>query len=870
MLLIKDLFKTYKVKDREIPAVAGVSFSFPKQGMFFILGKSGCGKTSLLNAISGLDSYDSGDVIIDGHNMAQMTERELDALRNTDIGIIFQSYNLVPEMTVYQNIEAALKIQDWEGKTEEDIRERIHRMMEYIGLEGYEDRLVSRLSGGERQRIAIARALIKNPKIILADEPTGNLDAKTGAVVLDLLKKISQTRLVILVTHDAAAAEKYGDSVLNISDGRIVHAEAKSETASNRSFDVVISRKGSEDEGHKRLSAEEVAELAEKVVLTPGFKEAGITVRAVYPAASEMNEDHDPSGEEQKQAQDKVIPDREHVTSKRLKLKDQLYFSWLFMRRSKVRLAVTIALMSLTLLLLTAAAFITRYDDRRVLTRYFDRYQPENLTGSVDRSYVNILYQTRSSSLKSGPFYVDLSNELAKNTGHELIPILSEQDLLGDMETENYTGYSNVAMAGLTKENLDAFPVSEGHLPENNDEIAITDFLAHELHVEYGDKLDSTVGKVTVSGIIHTDYVAYDLIKKLRFEGGSDYTNHFLRYRYAVAAMRKEALDAYIDRMERLTLPMSLFFVSEYPRSYVESSESRSTFGSVELMQEQKLLMGRLPQKENEVLISENMAVRYGITEGRIKDGNARYYYVDIHAEDYNDCNTDALNMAEFFPDGVTVVGVCSEDMPVYADYLITDEKFKEIKTAYRDHYNFDRYLLNCLDINEYRDLVYHAAEKEYRFDEPAAYQIYEFKAMVTEMLPVLWIILAVVSMVTILNMISYIGASIRNNSKNIGILRALGVSKGDVSAIFAIESFVVYGISIMLSLAFSVAFMKYVNVLYQKDLTERVFDIIIWDHLTEFVLAAITFLVCVLAAYIPIRKMEKQKPIDIIRRNDK
>ena len=102
MLSIKDLVKTYKLKDQEIPAVAGVSFSFPERGMFFILGKSGCGKTSLLNAVSGLDSFDSGDVVIDEKNLANMTERDMDALRNTDIGIIFQSYNLVPEMTVYQ------------------------------------------------------------------------------------------------------------------------------------------------------------------------------------------------------------------------------------------------------------------------------------------------------------------------------------------------------------------------------------------------------------------------------------------------------------------------------------------------------------------------------------------------------------------------------------------------------------------------------------------------------------------------------------------------------------------------------------------------------------------------------------------------
>ena len=861
MLSLNQLIKTYKLKDQEIPAVAGVSFSFPEKGMFFILGKSGCGKTSLLNAVSGLDSYDSGEVLVDDKNLAGMNEHEVDELRNTDIGIIFQSYNLVPEMTVYQNIEVALKIQTWEGKSDEDVHERISQMLKYIGLEGYENRVVSQLSGGERQRIAIARALIKDPKILLADEPTGNLDAKTGANVLDLLKRIARNRLVIIVTHDASAAERYADCVLNIRDGQIVEVQERNDRGVN-SFDVTVAWSDGETEEHACVSADEVAELAKKVALDPKTREAGITLRSTH-GLKKQEDVFDRDTED-------VIAPRKNVSTAKLRFGDKLRFSGLFMKKNKGRLIVSIILMALTLFLLTAAAFITRYDDRKVLTEYFNKYQPENLTGTVERSYEDMFYMTQTSALQTGLFYMKRVEGLTQDTGHPLMPACMSQALFGDMEAGNYTGYGDVTMVALSPDERNTFPVTEGHFPENENEIAITDYLAHELNVAVGDLLDSPVGKVRVSGIIHTDYIEYGLVKKIRFEGGTEFTNYLVDYRYSIAVMLPEAFRSYLMKMDRLTLPMSLFLVSEYPRSYVQDGSSRSTFGCASLASEDHLIAGRMPQNESEVLISQSNAVTYEVTKKLAETGAVHYDFIDIHATEYNDCYSDELNMAEFFPKGVEVVGVYSDEMPVYADYLVADEVFERIRSSYITDYHFNRYLLNCTDLVDYADLVYHAAEQKVLFDEPAAYQIYEFKYMVTGLLPILWIILVVVSLVTILNMVSFIGASIRGNSKNIGILRALGVTKKDVSAIFVIESFVVYITSAILSVIFALIFMKYVNNLYQKDLTERIYNIITWDHLTEVILILSTFVICAVVAYIPIRKMERLTPVEIIRRNDK
>lgn len=226
MIEINNLIKEYNTSKKVVHASNDITYQFKSNGLHFILGKSGCGKTTLLNILSGLDSYDSGSVIVNGYNISKLTEKELDNYRNIHIGIIFQNFNLLQDINVYDNLKIVLKLQgskcDEKNKLEqEDIK--IEQILKEVGLEGYEKRKVSELSGGEKQRIAIARCLLKKTDIIFADEPTGNLDKKTGEAILDLLKQISKNRLVIVVSHDREAAYKYGDKIIHMSDG-ILHS----------------------------------------------------------------------------------------------------------------------------------------------------------------------------------------------------------------------------------------------------------------------------------------------------------------------------------------------------------------------------------------------------------------------------------------------------------------------------------------------------------------------------------------------------------------------------------------------------------------------------------------------------------------------
>ena len=218
MLELKNIKKTYISGDEEVEALKGINLKFRESEFVSILGQSGCGKTTLLNIIGGLDRYTSGDLIINEKSTKNFKDRDWDAYRNYSVGFIFQSYNLIAHQTVLSNVELALTIS---GVSKEERRARAIKALEEVGLKDQINKKPNQLSGGQMQRVAIARALVNNPDIILADEPTGALDTKTSIQVMEILKKISKNKLIIMVTHNPELAEKYSTRIIKILDGKI-------------------------------------------------------------------------------------------------------------------------------------------------------------------------------------------------------------------------------------------------------------------------------------------------------------------------------------------------------------------------------------------------------------------------------------------------------------------------------------------------------------------------------------------------------------------------------------------------------------------------------------------------------------------------
>ena len=219
VLILKDIRKTYKTGTLVTKALDGVSLSFRDTEFVAILGPSGSGKTTLLNIIGGLDRYESGELIINGVSTRKYRDRDWDSYRNRTIGFVFQSYNLIPHQSVLANVELALTIS---GVSRKERKKRAVNALRQVGLGDQIHKRPNQLSGGQMQRVAIARALVNDPDILLADEPTGALDSETSIQVMDLLREVADTRLVIMVTHNPELAEMYANRIVSLKDGRII------------------------------------------------------------------------------------------------------------------------------------------------------------------------------------------------------------------------------------------------------------------------------------------------------------------------------------------------------------------------------------------------------------------------------------------------------------------------------------------------------------------------------------------------------------------------------------------------------------------------------------------------------------------------
>jgi len=218
---IEDLCRYYHMGSSTIRAVDGVSLNIPSGEFVALLGASGSGKSSLLNLIAGLDSPTSGRAIVGGKNLAGLSREELAKYRRHTVGMVFQSFNLVPAMSVFENVELPLRFAEVDRSKRGEL---VSKALERVGLAGRTRHRPVELSGGEQQRVALARALINQPSILLADEPTGNLDSRTGTEVMELIRHLNESlqMTVVLVTHERTLAEKYAERLIFMGDGKVV------------------------------------------------------------------------------------------------------------------------------------------------------------------------------------------------------------------------------------------------------------------------------------------------------------------------------------------------------------------------------------------------------------------------------------------------------------------------------------------------------------------------------------------------------------------------------------------------------------------------------------------------------------------------
>ena len=489
MIEIKNIVKTYRPKKGgEVKALDDVSLKFPEKGLVFILGKSGSGKSTLLNVMGGLDTADSGEIIIKGKSSKEFSTGDFDSYRNTYLGFIFQEYNILEDFNVGANIALALKLQ---GAKATD--EKINEILDEVGLSGYGKRKPNELSGGQKQRVAIARALVKNPEIIMADEPTGALDSGTGIQVFDTLKKLSKDKLVIVVSHDREFAESYGDRVIELKDGKVI-----SDIEKHR-IDAEVEEGGAENYKGKllrfpkgyRLTADDVKRINEYLERDEAYLSLDEKVNADVKTASHIDEDGKmesfaPTDENAiKISDDKPF----RLIKSRMPVKESFKMGVSGMKTKPFRLIITIFLCFVCFAMFGIVDSFAAYDSKTAIVNSMQdsgiKYTTFRKTVLVDEFGDQFFTEKRMSD-------ADVEN-LKNKTGMDFLPVLSESgsgyysggsasvsgNFLKDATSRVYNGnVSGIVEVkdedALKKHNLS---LMAGRLPKSNDEIAISDFV---------------------------------------------------------------------------------------------------------------------------------------------------------------------------------------------------------------------------------------------------------------------------------------------------------------------------------------------------------------------------------------------------------
>ena len=492
MIEIKNIVKTYHPKKGDkVVALSDVSVKFPETGLVFILGKSGSGKSTLLNVLGGLDTADSGEIIIKGKSSKDFSQGDFDSYRNTYLGFVFQEYNILEDFNVGANVALALKLQGRKATDEE-----INEILEEVDLAGFGKRKPNELSGGQKQRVAIARALVKNPEIIMADEPTGALDSNTGIQVFDTLKKLSENKLVLVVSHDRDFAEKYGDRVIELKDGKIISDIEKHRTYAEKT------ENGLSDYGGKLLKFPKGYKLTqkdvEKINAYLSEKEAVLAVddklteevsRAARIDKDGRMETFAPTDEGKisfsKNAGFKLIKSR-------MPVKESFKMGASGLKSKPFRLVVTVLLCFVCFAMFGMVDSFAAYDSKDAITNSmydsgidyagFVRYKKadEGEFGTYEFSSAMTADDVRKLAEKGFdvlPVYGDISSPLSMEDS--FLKSVSSVVYKGDV-----TGFVEVDEAAREKQKI---KLSGGRLPEADNEVVVSDYV-FDCFKKYGYK----------------------------------------------------------------------------------------------------------------------------------------------------------------------------------------------------------------------------------------------------------------------------------------------------------------------------------------------------------------------------------------------
>lgn len=889
MLEAKELKKVYKTKKGvSVEALKGVSIKFPQKGMVFLLGKSGSGKSTLLNLLGGLDKYDDGEIIIKGVSSKEFKQGHFDSYRNTYVGFIFQEYNVLEEFTVGANIALAIELQGRKATDDE-----INQILKEVDLEGFGDRKPNELSGGQKQRVAIARALVKNPQIIMADEPTGALDSKTGEQVFDTLKKLSKEKLVVVVSHDREFAEYYGDRIIELADGKIFSDVERTENDAKEEEGIIFGKDEFIIKKNYHLTEED------RNMINAYLSDKESDVKAVVKS-------------NQKVGFEKTDESKIGSTNGNFKLiKSKLPFKNAFkigasgLKHKKIRLAITIILSFAAFSMFALADTFGNYDHVKTCT---------NSIVDTNISYASVI-KAKYVNDGSGGYWDDWSYKLSKkdvekitkDTGVEYkgvyVPANGQTTLknydvnvkLTDREdVELYPTYFS-GYVEMNDEELKemGYEIAAGRLPKGNqEEIAISEYMYKTFekagYVDDNGKkylinaYEDLLGKnITIDqrnykivGIVDTK-VDFDRYKSIienptGKSSAENLTNYALAqelerikaYSLSCAIIVGEGKTDSIKSEESTAIEMSNFYINVENNNYMIGGSCIDKLSNYDLakitwVDDKKKALG-----EKELIVSKGAFYNSRNDDNLSKDAAMDYlktnptFNMDYEMYDASEMKSE---------NGWKIVGILDAEEEIY---ILPDEFYNQKWTEKDGEYSFAVASMPKTKA-DIRSLVQYCYTQKnhvkYKMQNSVTFEL----DIVDEALKILSKVFLYVgigfALFAAIMLSNFIATSISYKKQEIGILRAIGARSNDVFKIFFSESFIIAMINFVFSVITTGVITSIINSALRKEVGILI-TILNFGFRQVALLLLISIAVAAVASFVPVYRIASKKPVEAIR----
>ncbi len=839
MLQLQHISKVYHTGDQEFHALKDISIRFRENEFVSILGQSGSGKTTLLNIIGGLDQYTSGDLLIQGKSTKQFKDRDWDSYRNHTIGFVFQSYNLIGHQTALSNVEIAMTLS---GVSKAERKKRAIKVLERVGLKDHLYKKPSQMSGGQMQRIAIARALVNDPKVVLADEPTGALDSETSVQIMDLLKDIAKERLVIMVTHNPELAQKYSTRIVQVLDGNILSDSNPCEpTEETKQVDIQFTKTKMSFITALVLSFNNLLTKKGRTLLTAFAGSIGIIGIALILALSNGVSDYVKKVQEDtlvslpltisEQNQSNLLATSPDLSEKPYKDNHELGINTILTNLLKKQIGKN-----------DLASFKTYLEEHAS--------KVESLTKDIRYRY-NLQPFIYASDTSNGPKSI-LPSTLADEVE------TANQTMKGYLQNLNY--WSELSSDSSMLESK--YDVLEGHFPQDKSEIVlivdennqISDLLLYSLRIKDPSELNDTkkldelssqtyqysdfIGK-TFKAVVNTnrfvkennlwlnkiDNVSY---MKTQIENG-------LQLKIVGVLRQKDGTSSGVNTPSGGIAYTSALI--DYTSEHIQNSD---IVKEQEANQNLNVFTGKDFAKDPKPFSSENLTEEEKIQLAKMTPEEQAQY-----VQQYND------NSASTYEENLAKMGVINKSKPAAIELYTSSFQQKQ-------------------DLKEFIN-AYNTAKKEAGEDNKVlAYSddIQTIMSSITTLVGVVTTVLVgfvaislIVSSIMI-SIITYI--SVLERTKEIGILRAMGASKKDIRRIFTAETAIEGLISGVLGIAITFLATFPINAIVAK--MTNVGNVAQLPIEVALILIGISIVLTMLAGLIPSRIAAKKDPVESLR----